>query len=321
MAGVQSSPGAPDRPRVAYLITSHTLPDQVLRLASVLRRGSPDAWIAIHHDDRSCSLDGAALDALGVRRVEPPSAVAWGEASQLEMVLRCLSWVLERADFDWLVLLSGQDYPIRPVGEIEQSLPSTEFDALIAMQPCERPAMGAPIDEFAARYHFRWRRTRSRAAAALARAAARRGSFVRTRAMPNGAWVGLRALRSPFGSDLVCHRGPDWFTLSLAAVRAIDRFVRGRSDVLHYCGRTLHPTESFVHTVLANDASLRLSGDNRRYSVWDAPHMTGPRVLRLEDLDPMLASGGDFARKFDQRVDRTVLDEIDRRIHSARSGR
>jgi hypothetical protein len=311
----------PDRPRVAYLITSHTLPDQVLRLASVLRRGSPHAWLAIHHDDRRCTLDRAALDALGVRRVEPPCAVAWGQASQLTMVLRCLAWVREHADFDWLVLISGQDYPIRPLAEIEHSLAAAEFDALIETQPCERPAFAAPVDEFASRYHFRWRRTRSGAVAALARAAGRRGPLVRTRAMPSGTWVGLRALRSPFGSELVCHRGPDWFTLSLAAARAIDRFVRGRPDVLHHYRRTLHPTESFVHTVLANDASLRLSGDNRRYSVWDAPHITGPRVLRLEDLDPMLASGGDFARKFDQTVDRTVLDEIDRRIHSARSGR
>jgi hypothetical protein len=30
----------------------------------------------------------------------------------------------------------------------------------------------------------------------------------------------------------------------------------------------------------------------------------------------MLASGGDFARKFDETVDRVVLDEIDRRVHS-----
>jgi hypothetical protein len=35
-------------------------------------------------------------------------------------------------------------------------------------------------------------------------------------------------------------------------------------------------------------------------------------VLSLADLDQALASGGDFARKFE---DTAVLDEIDRRVH------
>ena len=41
-----------DAARVAYLITSYTLPKQVLRLARTLRRGSPEALIVLHHDDR-----------------------------------------------------------------------------------------------------------------------------------------------------------------------------------------------------------------------------------------------------------------------------
>jgi Core-2/I-Branching enzyme len=313
---MESSSAGTDRRRIVYLINSHTLPDQVLRLASVLRRASPNASVAIHHDDRSSKLDRAGLDRLGVRRIEPPSAVAWGEASQLAMVLRCLHWVLEHERFDWMVLISGQDYPIRPLAEIERSLAASEFDALIKTQPCERPALAAQVDEFAARYHFRWRVARGRGLEALARAPGT-SPFIRARAMPSGTWVGVRALRSPFRAGLVCQRGADWFALSRAAVQTVQRFVRARPDVLRYYRRTLHPTESFIHTVLANDPSLRLSGDNRRYSVWDQPHMTGPRVLRLHDLEAMLGSGGDFARKFDETVDRAVLDEIDRRVHSA----
>jgi core-2/I-Branching enzyme len=313
---MDSSSAGADRPRIAYLISSHTLPRQVLRLASVLRRGSPGASLVIHHDDRQCKLDAVGLDRLGVRRIEPPSAVAWGEASQLAMVLRCLDWLVEHEHFDWIVLISGQDYPIRPLAEIERSLAASEFDALIKTQPCERPTLGAPVDEFAARYHLRWRMTQWRGLGALARASGT-SRFVRVRAMPSGTWVGVRALRSPFGPGLVCQRGPDWFALSRAAALAVQRFVRARPDLIRYYRRTLHPTESFVHTVLANDPSLRLSGDNRRYSIWDQPHMTGPRVLRLDDLEAMLASGGDFARKFDETLDRAVLDEIDRRVHAA----
>ncbi len=307
----------PPGSRTAYLITSYTLPDQVLRLASVLRRGSPDAWIVVHHDDRRCRIDDVGLEALRVCRVEPPSHVAWGEASQLAMVLRCLSWLLEFTDFDWVVLLSGQDYPIRPVPEIERSLAAADVDAFIETQPCERPALGSRIDEFAGRYHLRWRRVPSGAATSLLTKAAKVTPLVRARAMPSGTWIGAPAWRSPFGPDLVCHHGSDWFSLSRAAVEAVDTFRRERPEVVNYYARTLIPTESFVQTVLANDSSLRLSGTNRRYSVWDKPGMSGPRVLGADDVDLLVGSGGDFARKFDETIDAAALDAIDRRVHSA----
>src|SRR4029077_14193403 len=104
----------PDRPRTTYLIASHTGPDQVLRLARTLRRGSPAASLVLHHDDRGCSIDRGQLNELGVRLVEP-SPANWGEVSLLAMLLRCLRWCLDHTDFEWLILLSGQDYPVRPV--------------------------------------------------------------------------------------------------------------------------------------------------------------------------------------------------------------
>lgn len=306
----------PDRPRTAYLITSYKLPDQVLRLASVLRRGSPDASIVVHHDDRGGGLDRRRTEELGVQLVEPPSAVTWGDFSQLAMVLRCLRWVIQRAEFDWLVLLSGQDYPIRSVAEIETLLLTSGVDGFIwTSGRCERPALRRAIDEFACRYYYRWQRVPAAVGSAVARAAATARPLLQSRVMPNGTWIGVPAVRSPFGHGLVCHYGFDWFTLSRKAIEAVDRFVRTRPDVLDFYRRTLIPTESFVHTALASDDSLRLSGDCRRYLVFDEEHVARPRILGLNDLDVVFASGADFARKFDETLDRAVLDEIDRRVH------
>jgi hypothetical protein len=76
--------------------------------------------------------------------------------------------------------------------------------------------------------------------------------------------------------------------------------------------RTIVPTEAFVQTVLANRPELRLSPGNRRHLLFDRPEAPSPRVLGPADLDQALASGADFARKFE---DVAVLDEIDRRVH------
>jgi hypothetical protein len=280
---------------VAYLVLSYVHPELVGRLVSTLRAGSPDAVIAVHHDDRRCALGD--VDAL---RIEPPAPIEWGHGSQLAAVLRALRWVRERADFDWLVLLSGQDYPIRPVAEIEASLAAAEVDAFIQtapVAPLRLPRRG--VDEFARRYRYRWRPLPERLVATVARA----DPLVQVRRLPSGAYAGFPA-RPP----LEPFHGSDWFTLSR---RAVDAVLGAPPAVADHFLHTIVPTEAFVHTVLAN-SGLRLSGDNRRYAAF-AGGAANPCVLGRADLDAVLGSGGDFARKFD---DLAVLDEIDRRVHA-----
>ena len=133
-------------PRVAYLVMSYLGP--VERLVATLRAGSPDAVIAVHHDPRVRSL--GEVDAI---RIEP-RPIAWGHGSQLLAVLHGLRVLRDRAD--WFVLLSGQDYPVRSLAEIEAGLHGA--DAFIQLAPV------APLswrrgraDEFARRYRMRWR--------------------------------------------------------------------------------------------------------------------------------------------------------------------
>jgi hypothetical protein len=80
---------------------------------------------------------------------------------------------------------------------------------------------------------------------------------------------------------------------------------------MHHYRRTVVPTESFPHTVLHAEPGLRLSSDTRRFTLWPSrsPH---PAVLTVADLDHILSSGADFARKFDLTIDPIVMDELDR---------
>jgi hypothetical protein len=299
---------------VVYLIISHRLPRQVHRLAGVLRRGSPNAQVVIHHDREAPPLDRAALRRLDVQLVEPARAVSWGRISHVEAVLRSLSW-LAHTQFDWVVLISGQDYPIRPIAEIERRMALADVDAFIEATPCHSP-QGRLIDEFALRYHYRWYSMPRWLASKAIRTALASSSFMRIRSIPrSGAWLGVRAVQTPFGDEFECHRGADWFNLSRKAVEILLEQCRSRDELLRYYRRTLIPSESLVQSILANDHGLRLSGDVRRYTQWDRPHGTSPVVLGLDDLDAILGTPADFARKFDEEVDGRVLDEIDRRVH------
>ena len=284
--------------RAAYVVLSHQHPGQVVRLARTLRRGSPDSTIVLHHDDRRTRVDEAALRALNVARVLPPSPVSWGGPTQLDAFLRSLRHAL-RVDFDWLTVLSGQDYPIRPLAEIERSWRESGVDGFVECLPVEPPPWSrAGADEFARRYFYRYRQVRP-PGRALRRAVAAARPLLALREMP---WGTLLGVRHP-GPGVPVRRGGDWLTLSRRAVEVVTR-----GDLVGHYRRTVLPTESLPHTAL-HAAGLPLSGETRRYTAW-APGAAHPALLGADDLDAILASGADFARKF--APDDPVLDALDR---------
>jgi hypothetical protein len=309
--------------RVLYLVASHTRPAQVLRLLRTLREGSPDAHLVVHHDDRATRLDLAAAHALGAAPILPPTPVAWGRGSQLAMHLRALAWAARERDFDWLVLLSGQDYPVRPLAAIEADLAAATVDGFLERAPVALPArrLHAPAEEFGLRYSLAWRALppplrRGPALAAVRRVAAAARPLVAVRETPGGPPLLGLPTRLPYDAALRPHRGSDWYTLSRDAVEAVLAFGARRPDVLRFFARTLLPTEAYVHTVAHSDPALRIADGTRRFSRW-APGAPHPAVLGLDDLEAALASGADFARKFDDEADPRVLDALDRRLEAA----
>jgi hypothetical protein len=277
----------------AYLVLSHRYPEQVLRLLRTLRAGSPDAVLLSHHDNP------APLDLAGLRVESVPARpVVWGWASQLDMYLRCFRFALERVAFDWLFVLSGQDYPLRPLESIERDLRGDGYVEGIPVAPPSRDGG----DEFARRYFYRYRPIREPGQLGRRAIAAAR-PLLALRDMPWGVLLGRR-VGAP---ELPVRRGADWLTLSRRAVEVV---ARERPALLAHFRRTIIPTEAYPHSVLYAEPGLVLSGDTRRFTSW-SPGAAHPDTLGLGDLDRVLASGADFARKFE---DPRVLDELDRRI-------
>jgi hypothetical protein len=325
---------------VVYLITSHRNPEQVYRLARTLRRGSPRAPIVIHHDRSRTELDPHGLGALGNVHLLPFSVpVEWGGMSIVEMNLRSFRWILRHVDFEWLVLLSGQDYPIKPLGEVEAAMRGSDRDGFL-----EKPAVVTneipPGDRRYIRYSFTFRyfyryftlprwpgysrlpaRVRRSLSGALWRVLPRFQQLLFLHPMPAGAnaRLGFRRFRTPFGEMFQCYKASPWFTLNRRAVARLVASGWRERELWRYYRRTAIPDESYFQTILFNDPSFSFHDDNMVFSKWN-PGSGSPEVLTGADVPEAIASGKFFARKFDVDVDASALDELDRYLFSATDG-
>jgi hypothetical protein len=304
---------------VAYVVVSHRNPDQVLRLVAALEEG-PAAEVLVRHDERRSTLDEAGLARLGARLLRDELEFEWGGWSQLQLLLTCLERAAEELDPDWLLVLSGQDYPLRPIAEIEDDLAAGGVDAMLgqAWELDVRRLPDPPAEEFFLRYayqHYPMPACTPRLPRAL-----RPLAYLRELPPPRRPKLGLRRARLPFGDGLRCFVSADWLTLNRKALAAVLAAAGERRELMRYYRRVAIPSESFFATVLLNDPSLRVARDNRRFVSFAAPLTPHPETLTSVDLDRLLTSGCDFARKFDAEVDSKVLDALDER-RQARSPR
>jgi hypothetical protein len=214
---------------------------------------------------------------------------------------------------------------------IEAFLASTRFDAFMSGAPVEtlKPRSAR---EARRRYYYRYYRVPAPRGLFSGRLPARNigqvGAAVRpitrsplsVKALPDGTalYVGFRRLRTPFSSRFRCYRGGHWCTLSSRCVAAVDRFVAEHPEYVRFYRRSRIPDESFLNSILLNDARFDISGDDLRYVQFPAGGAPHPEILTMEDLEPMLASGKQFARKLDAAVDHRILDALDERVHGLR---
>lgn len=305
-----------DQMGFVYVVLAHSRHRQLLRLLQTIRASSPSAAILLHYDAKATLPDRALLDAVNVRLIEPRISVQWGDASQVDVLLTCTAYAVSNFDFEWLTIISGQDYPVRPLSIVEAELRNSRFDAFVK---------AAPDAQYRSRYylrywplpHFRythrlpgwmhsslrWMRFQLNQRQPLLQIkGGTRGTPLR---------LGLFSPKHPFDQNFICHKGSDWFTLSHRAATYLLDFSLTNPAVLRHYRHTFVPSESYFQTVLWNAKDLKICDDHRRFILWDETKLSHPKTLMIKHFDAMISSGKDFGRKFDMDVDAEVLDRLD----------
>lgn len=292
--------------RIAYAIIAHQDPAHVARLVRLLL--DHGGVVAIHLDANTGSAGlGRLRRELGAcqHRVLWPRRrvrVGWGEWSIMEATLLTLE-AIERSGetVDYVQLLSGSDYPIRPLSELRSFLGRVGGDFIECYDMAREPWIKGGITD--ARWRYRHHLNE------------RRWPRLFTWSWRAQQLLGM-ARRFPKG--LTPHVGAQWWTLTWETCRKV--LAAGRDPALRRYFRTVWiPDEMFVQSIVA----ARVPAERRQRKCLTLYQFTDygvPVVYANDHADYLARQPFFFARKISRHADR-LRDELDRIVRGERPAR
>lgn len=291
---------------IAYIVSAYKLPALLVRL--VERLDAPGTCTYIHVDAKTDdSIFRAMTEPLADRAdVEflPRHACYWGDFGHVAATLKGLrALIASERSFDYVVLLTGQDYPIRSNADIAATLQEAAGRIFMDWMPIPNAHWTDGGSYRIEHWHFR----------------------VGERVLPfpgapfrhtllNAAWslpARVLRLRRSFPAGMTPYGGSSYWMMPADCARHVDGFVRTNPEFVRFFRHVHVPDEIFFQTIVMNSSFRdRVDPDALRYVDWIGD-VDNPKVLTMTDYDAFMQSNALFARKFDPGVDAAVLDRID----------
>jgi hypothetical protein len=274
--------------RVAYVVSAYKLPDQLERL--LRRLAGAGVTFTVHVDRKTPRRDYEEMVArtrdLDVQFL-PRHICHWGGWGHVRASLKGIDRLYDdQVPFDYLALLTGQDYPLSSPAAIAAALGAAEGRSFMSSWPLPRPQWGARggLDRYEDWHLITYRR----------------------------AHLALPLRRYP-PLGLIPYGGSPYWCLSRPLVDYVHGFVHENPAFVRFFEHVFIPDELFFQTIVINSGLAQtVENDNLRYVDWS--RTPAPAILTRADLEAIVSSGKLFARKFDQRVDAEILDLLDARI-------
>jgi hypothetical protein len=295
--------------KVAFIVLAHHRPAQLALLLRSLRH--PNARTYLHIDRQSrMTRFRSALATSGITDIDllPRHRHYWGSIGIVDAALDGL----QRALIDgcgYFVLLSGQDFPLRPIGETVDFFADSREETYVEYFPLpdSRWAYGGRMRTDFYSYDLFGRRE------TCFPKGEEPSLSVRGRILNSllRAWTAQKPPRRfpsyarPFG-------GWTWWNLSRTAAKFVLQFVREHPDYRAYHQHALLPDELFFQSILMGTPfgqAHRVVNDSLRFMIWPAGK-AHPKTLVSQDLPAMRESRHPFARKFDIEIDRSVIEKL-----------
>ena len=279
--------------KIAYIILAHKYPQQLARLVHSLNDDETSFWI---HVDRktdlvtSQSIVSHLKNNSNVHFVKRQN-VYWGGFSQVSATINSLKEALNHHEkFDYIKLISGQDYPLTSQKKIKDFLKQNHNKSFIEYfsLPHENWELGGEKGGGINRIKYYYLHLRSRQLCLPIK-----------RKFPKGF--------KPFAGSAY------WF-LSREHAEYIVEVTQNNQSFNNFFKLAANPDEIFFQTILLNAPLKRdIVNNDLTYTEWGC-NSPNPEILGKKHWEKLMGSQCLFARKFDITKDSEILDLLDRNI-------
>ena len=317
--------------RIAYLITAYDQPVHLRRLVRALATECVSFHVHVDGNVDIGPFKNAVHDIDHVHFVDDRVRVNWMGFSQVESILALMKQASDEG-FDYCVLLSGSDYPIKSNGQIHNFYLNATEEFITFWKLEDRPSWKHKVEYF---YPIDL----------ISIQGWSKGTDpVYLRRLFWGRFHQYRRLmpKRRFPSGLEPYGGSDWWSLSHGCVKSVLDFVVATPAFSRFYRYTHCPSEMFFHTIILNSpwrervrnfaayeawskrtsvedkvaerSMLREDTFNLRYIDWSGNETLAretPAVLDARDWGPIRTSTDLFARKFRPGASDGLLDLID----------
>lgn len=271
---------------------AHKNPGQLERLIIKMKHSMFDLYI---HLDKKTDLENFKyLEKLeNVFFIRDRVECNWGGYSFVRAIINSLTEVFDSGKkYDFINLMSGQDYPIKPVNEIHRFLSERVGTSFISYELVDNAWWDHAVARFKF-YHFTDCKLMGRYLL----------QKITNKLMPHREF--------PLDLPLYGSANSSWWILSADAAQYLVSFIKDNSKLSRFMQFTWGADEFLITTVIMNSPFRdKVINDNLRHVDWSrgGPH---PKIFSKNDLKILIETNKYFARKFDIHVDSEILDLID----------
>lgn len=283
--------------KICYLILCKKNAEQVAALVDQL--DDEEVYFCIHVDKNSEISIPPRKRNIFIAEDDDRVAIRWGDMGIVTATLKLMSIALQNGTFDYIALLSGQDFPIKSNAYIKDFLQlhsganyidiSTESDSYYKRM-LKRVAL----------YYPKWMLSGS----FFAKAAKKLYCVI------TGGWNHtFRLFRRELPCGLTFAYGSSWWVLTGESVKWMLSFVKDHGEIRAFFDSTLVPDECFFQMLFLSSPYVGTNEENLTYVEWE-DNRNHPRVFRKADIPMLLEKPQLFARKFDVNVDANAIKEL-----------
>ncbi|CAH2714886.1 hypothetical protein BACCIP111895_02062 [Neobacillus rhizosphaerae] len=284
--------------RTAFLLQIHKNPDQVNQfIKQLISEGQADVFV--HIDKRNYEkLNEKIIKSPNVKVLQQNIVCEWGDISQIDATILLIREALaSKNEYDYVCLRSGQDLLVKE--GFKEFLIKNQGKIFMKIRNTDRKKLGF--------MKINWPRvTRRRYTSTHPIRVYRRLVL----SLYNKG-INISPNSHQFPLDYTFYTGSQWFTIPVETAKYIIKFLDENEWYYKYFENSLVPDECFFHTLLLNSHfKHEVVNNNLMFFKWGKTlsERNSPQNLTTEDIPLIEGANQFFARKFDENVDKSVIE-------------